>query len=69
MGLYNLHVTGNPVRMAYQIHEEAYVMAPPFLWQRLPPEPRISSQNHSRFPRDLYRALSHQSALNFWFPE
>ena len=39
MGFYNLRVTGNPVRMAYQIHEETYVMAPPFLWQRLPAEP------------------------------
>jgi hypothetical protein len=39
MGFYNLRVTGNPLRLPYQIHEEIYVMAPPFLWQRLPAEP------------------------------
>ena len=66
MGLYNLHVTGNPVRMAYQIHEEAYVMAPPFLWQRLPPEPeyrhKIIHDFHATytvpFPHQPQRSIS-----------
>ena len=39
MGFYNLRVTGNSLRMPYQIHEETYGMAPVFLWQKLPPEP------------------------------
>jgi hypothetical protein len=50
MGFYNLCVTGNPVRMAYQIHEERYVMAPPFLWQRLPAEPEY----HHKVIRDFH---------------
>jgi hypothetical protein len=39
MGFYNLRVTGNPLLMPYQVHEEKYAMAPIFLWQKLPPEP------------------------------
>jgi hypothetical protein len=39
MGYYNLRVTGNPLRMPYQIHEEIYARAPLFLWQRPFPEP------------------------------
>ena len=49
MGFYNLCVTGNPMRMAYQIHEERYVMAPTFLWQRLPVEPEY----HHKVIRDF----------------
>ena len=44
MGLYNLRVTGNFLRMPYQIHEETYAMAPVFLWQKLPPIPEYRHQ-------------------------
>ena len=44
MGLYNLRVTGNFLRMPYQIHEQTYAMAPVFLWQKLPPEPEYRHQ-------------------------
>ena len=36
MGFYHLRITGHPLRMPYQIHEETYGMAPVFLWQKLP---------------------------------
>jgi hypothetical protein len=49
MGFYNLCVTGNPMRMPYQIYEEKYVMAPPFLWQRPPAEPEY----HHKVIRDF----------------
>jgi hypothetical protein len=38
MGFYNLRVTGNPLRMPHQLHEETYGMVH-FLWQKLPAEP------------------------------
>lgn len=39
MGFYNKSVTGDLLRMPYQVHEETYFAGPLFLWQRLRPEP------------------------------
>lgn len=39
MALYNSHVTGDPLRMPYMMHQAAYDVAPPFIWQRAYPEP------------------------------
>lgn len=39
MGYYNFRVTGNPLKLPYLIHEETYMMAPFFLWQKPRPEP------------------------------
>jgi hypothetical protein len=39
IGFYNFRITGNPLRMPYQIHEEAYGLSPLFLWQAPKEEP------------------------------
>src|SRR5215813_11061259 len=58
MGFYNLRITGNSFRMPYQIHEEAYAMAPIFLWQKLPPEPeyrhKVIRDFHATYAFPLY---------------
>jgi hypothetical protein len=38
-GYYYWRVTGNPLRMAYQVDRETYAVAPYFLWQDPRPEP------------------------------
>lgn len=39
MGFYNQRVTGNAFQMPYMVHEAAYAVVLPFLWQHLQPEP------------------------------
>ena len=60
MGFYNLCVTGNPLRMPYQIHEETYAMTPVFLWQKLPPEPeyrhKVIHDLHATYALPFYTA-------------
>ena len=68
MGFYNLRVTGNSLRMPYQIHEETYAMAPIFLWQKLPPEPEyrheVIRDFHATYALPFY--TSQRSIL--WLP-
>jgi hypothetical protein len=58
MALYNLRITGSPLRMPYQIHEATYAMAPVFLWQKLPPKPdyrhSVIHDFHATFALSLY---------------
>jgi hypothetical protein len=49
MGYYNLCVTGNPLRMPYQVHESAYAVAPSFVWQSLRPEPEYHHSLMQKF--------------------
>jgi hypothetical protein len=39
LGFYNSRVTGNPMRMPYQVHTAQYMAAPIFIWQTAPPQP------------------------------
>jgi hypothetical protein len=56
MGYYNLRVTGDPLRMPYQVHESTYSMAPVFLWQRPRPEPKY---HHEIIRNHHVRALAY----------
>jgi hypothetical protein len=50
MGYYNWRVTGHPLRLPYVVHEAAYGVARPFLWQAPSPEP---SYRHKEL-RDMH---------------
>jgi hypothetical protein len=47
---YNYRVTGDPLRMAYQVNREAYATAPYFIWQT----PRAAAVYHHEVMRSLY---------------
>jgi hypothetical protein len=49
-GYYFWRVTGNPLRMPYQVDRETYAVAPYFLWQSPRPEPAY----HHASMRDFY---------------
>jgi hypothetical protein len=44
MAFYNLQVTGDPLRLPYQLAEQTYAATPIFLWQPLLPEPGYRHQ-------------------------
>jgi len=50
MGYYNWRVTGNPVRMAYQVEQTTYAVAPYMVWQSPKPEPAY----HHQIIRKMY---------------
>ncbi len=50
MGFYNWRVTGEALRMPYQVHERTYAVAPVFIWQHMRPEPTYRHQ----VMRDFY---------------
>jgi len=57
MGIYNFKVTGDPLRMPYQIHEETYAMGPLFIWQDPRPEPKYHHQVIRDFHKDFAMPL------------
>ena len=50
MGYYNWRVTGNPLRLPYEVNREAYASSPLFIWQSPRPEPVY----HHEVLRDFY---------------
>jgi hypothetical protein len=44
MGWYNARITGDPLRLPYQVHEATYAVAPIFLWQQLRPAPTYNHE-------------------------
>jgi hypothetical protein len=69
MAIYNERVTGDPLRMPYQVHEDAYAAAPTFIWQAPKPEPEYRHAIIARFwtgwVRDLYE-LHHTPRGLLW---
>ncbi|MEW6208838.1 MAG: hypothetical protein AB1631_10760 [Acidobacteriota bacterium] len=59
-GFYNWRVTGDPLRFPYSVHEDAYGIAPLFLFQNLRPEPNY---NHKAL-RDLHSGWELTDYLN-----
>jgi len=45
---YDWRVTGDPLRMPYQVYDNAYDIVPTFIWQKLNPHPAALGQNPVR---------------------
>ena len=45
---YNWRLTGDPLTMPYEVYQDAYDIAPVFVWQRLNPHPRLLSNDFVR---------------------
>jgi hypothetical protein len=63
MGVYNKSVTGDPLRMPYQVYEETYPVAPLFLWQRLRPEPPYRHKAFHDYNRYWARMTTEQQSV------
>jgi hypothetical protein len=60
MGYYFWRVTGDPLRMPYEVARETYATAPIFLWQSPRPEPiyrhPVMREFYKRYEQDFYAA-------------
>jgi hypothetical protein len=59
MAFYNWRVTGDALRMPYQVYQATYAVAPLFLWQSPRPEPIY----HHKVMRDFYTGWELQSYI------
>jgi hypothetical protein len=70
MAYYNLRVTGNALRMPYMVYEATYPIVPPFLWQRLRPEPVYRHNEirsaHTEWEFSYYEGQRTLSGLLIW---
>jgi hypothetical protein len=66
-GFYNWRVTGDALRMPYQVHDATYAMMPPFLWQPPRPEPiyrhQVLRDGHRK---DLRWYMEKRAAAGRW---
>jgi hypothetical protein len=67
IGFYNLRVTGDPFRLPYLVHEQAYGIAPLFVFQSLGPEPDYNHKEIGDIHRgwELTDYLDQQSLKGF----
>ncbi|HZY84272.1 MAG TPA: hypothetical protein VFE78_05550 [Gemmataceae bacterium] len=70
MAYYNLRVTGSPLKMPYQVHEETYGSTPIFLWQPLRPERpyrhEALAENYRGWYLEEYRRQRTPAGLAFY---
>lgn len=70
MAYYNLRVTGRPLTLPYQVHEETYATTPAFLWQPLRPVPHyrhpIMAENYLGWFIHEYEKQRSPSGLGTW---
>lgn len=70
MGYYNLRVTGNAFRTPYMVHEAAYKVAPPLLFQKAKPQPEYRHKElHDAYvgwELPFYESQRSPAGLMFW---
>ena len=69
MGVYNWRVTGDPLRLPYQLYEEQYSSAPTFLWQRPRPMPAYRHQALRDFNEIMARKYLKEHSFRGWLGE
>ena len=70
MGYYFWRVTGNPLRMPYQVNEEAYAVTNPFLWQPLRPVPQYrNAVMRNYYPVREMAAYRQSHSVRGWLVE
>jgi len=63
MAYYNYRVTGDPLRLPYQVHQETYAIEPNFLWQPPRPEPVYRHAVLANYHRKMALKYSRQRSL------